>query len=141
MQKVQNKPNSLRTAGDDQRKFSRFDVRLSSFATPVPEDDSPDALWYRRRSKEKPAIVTDLSATGLHFISETNFPVGSQVWVSMQIDEKTYPVRGMVRRQNSHMRDGKTIYGHGIQFLRSDFAMEAVRVVMEYLEDVLKKKR
>ena len=125
---------------EDQRRFSRFDVRLSGYATPVPDEDSTDALWYRRRSKEKPAIVTDLSAAGLHFISESNFPVGTQVWVSLQINEKTYPVRAMVRRQTSQMRDGKTIYGHGVQFLRSDFAMEAVRAVMDYLETLMKSK-
>ena len=125
---------------EDQRRFSRFEVRLSGFVTPVPEEDSTDALWYRRRSKERPAIITDLSAAGLHFISENNYPTGSQVWVSLQIGEKTYPVRVMIRRQISQMRDGKTIYGHGVQFLRSDFAMEAVRAVMEYLEQLLKKK-
>jgi len=120
VQKEQKKPMSLRTLSpEDQRRFSRFDVRLSSYITPVPDDEAPDMLWYRRRNKEKPAIVTDLSAAGLHFISESNFPVGTQVWVSMQINEKTYPVRGQVRRQNSYMRDGKTIYGHGLQFLRS----------------------
>ena len=125
---------------EDQRRFSRFSVRLSGFVTPVPDEDSTDALWYRRRSKERPAIVTDLSACGLHFISENNYATGSQVWVSLQINEKTYPVRVMVRRQISQMREGKTIYGHGVQFLRSDFATEAVRAVMEYLEQLLKSK-
>lgn len=126
---------------EDQRKFSRFEVRLSAFITPVPDEDSSDALWYRRRNKEKPAIITDLSATGLHFISETNYSAGTQVWVSIMINEKAYPIRTMVRRQNSHMREGKTIYGHGVQFLRSDFAMEAAKAVMDYLESLLKAKK
>jgi hypothetical protein len=139
VQKIQKKPKSLRPTSDDQRKYSRFDVRLSSFVTAVPDETAPDTLWYRRRSKEHPALITDLSAAGLQFISTSSYAVGTQVWVSFQLNGKTYPVRGMVRRQSSYLRDGKTIYSHGIQLLRSDFALEGVRAIMEYLEHMLGK--
>ncbi len=139
-QPAPNKPKSLRTTGDDQRKFSRFNVRLSGFVTPVPAPDSLDSLWYRRRSREQPAIITDLSAAGLHFICESNYEVTAQVWISMQINSKTYPIRGIIRRQSSQMREGKKIYSHGLQFMRSDFAAVAIEAIMAHLHSLLSSK-
>jgi hypothetical protein len=134
-------PAALRTAGDDQRRFSRFDVNIQAFVTAIPEPDTPDLMWYRRRTREKPAIVTDLSASGMRYISEQEQEKASQIWISLQIGEKTYPVRAMVRWKTSHMREGRAIYAHGVQFLKSDFAGPAIAAVVEFLESRIKKQQ
>jgi hypothetical protein len=131
------KPTSLRSAPGDQRKFERFEIRMSVFVTDVPTKDSPDSLWYRRRSREQPAVVTDLCVGGLFFLSETSYEIGSQVWVSLVFNGKTSPIRALVRRQNSQLREGKRLYGHGIQFVRSDFATDALNKVVAYLESLI----
>lgn len=133
----QKKPTSLKSAPGDQRKFVRFEIRMSVFVTDVPAKDSPDSLWYRRRSREQPAVVTNLCVGGLFFLSETAFEVGSQVWISLVFNGKTAPVRALVRRQTTQLREGKRLFGHGIQFMRSDFANESLPKVVAYLESMI----
>jgi hypothetical protein len=139
-QQQKKEPMGLRTDGDDQRRFSRFDVNISAFVTPIPEPSTLDLMWYRRRSREKPAVVTDLSASGMRFISEQECVVSSQVWISVQIGESTFPVRATVRRKTSHMMQGRAIYAHGVQFVRSDFAGPAIAAIVEFLESRIKRR-
>ena len=124
---------TLRTTPEDPRRFNRLDVRISAHVSMVPDSGPDDVLWEVLRPRSQPVTIGDLSATGLYFVSPVDFELGQQVWVALDIQGSVYPIRGVVVRQSAQLRDGKRIYGYGIQFLRSRFAPRAVGAILEYL--------
>ena len=132
MQKEQNRL-TLRTKTDDPRRFNRLEVRVSAQVSMVPASSPDDALWEVLQPRGQHVVVSDLSATGLYFISAVDFDLGQELWIALDIQATIYPIRAVIVRQQAHLRDGKRIYGYGVQFLRSRFAPTAVAAILEFL--------
>jgi len=132
---VQTKPRqlALRTDPNDMRRYNRLDVRISARVGLVPESSPDDVVWEILRPRAQQVVVSDLSATGLFFVSGSNYELGQQVWISLEIQGTEYPIRAVIVRQKAEMREGRRVYGYGLQFLRSRFAPRAVAAILEYL--------
>lgn len=121
----------------DSRRFNRLGVRLPGHVSLVPDSSPDDHIWEILRPKAHPVLVGDLSATGLYFVSPVDYDLGQQIWIELDIHGSTYPIRALVIRQQAQLRDGKKIYGYGVQFLRSRFAPRAVAAILEFLSQRL----
>jgi hypothetical protein len=124
---------TLRTSPSDSRRFTRLDVKLAAHVSIVPDSCPDDVVWEVLRPKSAPVVVSDLSATGLYFVSQFHYELGQQIWVAIDIQGNSHPIRGIVVRQQAQFRSGKKIYGYGVQFLRSRFAARAVAAILDYL--------
>ena len=124
---------SLRNTPEDPRRFNRLDVRVSAHVSLVPESSPDDVIWEVLHPRSQPVIVGDMSATGLNFVSPVDFALGHEIWIALDIQNTTYPIRAVVVRQQAELRDGRKIYGYGVQFMRSRFAPRAVAAILEYL--------
>ena len=143
MQREQNRL-SLRTTTEDPRRFNRLDVRVDAQVSHVPASSPDDALWEVLRPRGQHVVVSDLSATGLYFVSAIDFDLGQELWIALDIQATVYPIRAVIVRQQAHIREGRRIYGYGVQFLRSRFAPTAVAAILEFLAQrisVLKEQR
>jgi len=108
-------------------------VRLTAHVGVVPDSNPDDEIFNVLHPKTQPALVTDLSATGLFFVSPLQYDLGRQIWIAVNIHGTEYPIRAVVVRQLAQIKSGKKIYGYGVQFLRSKFAPKAVAAILDYL--------
>ena len=116
--------------GDD-RRYKRFSVELTGEVILIPSRRTIDFAIKQYRSAGIPIYINDLSASGLCFICNEEYKLWQQLWIVINLGGKSVPVRGVVRR--AFEKGANRNRGYGIQFLRSDFAQDAVSAVIEYL--------
>src|SRR5437868_3488218 len=112
---------SLRMPAGDARRFTRFPVKISACVSLVPESSPDDKIFELLRPQAHPIIVSDLSASGMYFMSNLHLEQSQQLWVELKLQGESILIRALVLRQQVQVHEDKKIYGYGAQFMRSDF--------------------
>ena len=131
---------TLRGAGDgDKRRFTRLDSELKAELTIVPDPQDEDYVLSEKNLMSSVVTVTNLSATGLHFVSLVKYDPHQHVWLSIDVAGKNAVIRAKIVRRVSVGADERSAFGYGVQFLKSDLAATAVATIIEYLQSVIQK--
>lgn len=125
---------SLRVPPKDLRRFARLRVNLSARVSLVPESSPDDAFYDVLRPPAFPVIVTNLSPTGLYFLSAVSIELTQQLWIALRLYGDSHLMRALVLREQAHLRGGKKVYGYGVQFVKSRYAARSVAAVLRYLQ-------
>jgi hypothetical protein len=111
----------------EQRAFRRYGVNLVVLVQPV------DAHAQARRGAMISAVVTDLSVSGLVFVSPRPHPPGSQVDVQISLGAHVFLVRAVVRRSQILTLPGRRTFQCAAQLARGEAAARFVPAVARYL--------
>ncbi len=111
----------------EQRAFRRYGVSLAVLVQPVA------APAPTRRGATVSAVVTDLSVSGLVFVSNRPYPPGSLVDVQISLGAHVFLVRAVVRRSQVLALPGRRAFQCAAQLARGEAAARFVPAVAQYL--------
>ncbi len=111
----------------EQRAFRRYGVSLAVLVQPV------DAHAQARRSATVSAVVTDLSVSGLVFVSPRPHPPGSLVDVQISLGAHVFLVRAVVRRSQVLALPGRRTFQCAAQLACGEAAGRFIPAVARYL--------
>lgn len=119
----------------EQRAFRRYGVSLAVLVQPAPGASVPgeSARGAARRGATVSALVTDLSVSGLVFVSARPYPPGSLVDVQISIGAHVFLVRAVVRRSQVLSLPGRRAFQCAAQLARGEAAARFVPAVARYL--------
>jgi len=123
----------------DKRHFTRLSSDLKAELTIVPDPQDEDAIFAEKHLMSSVVSITNLSATGLHFVSLVKYEPHQHVWLSIDLGVKNALIRGKIVRRTSGRPDEKSALGYGVQFLKSDLAPTAIAIIIEYLQSTIQK--
>ena len=122
----------------DKRRFTRLPSDLRAELTLVPDPLVDVSYLTEMHLMSSVVNVTNLSATGLHFISIVKYDPQQHVWLSIALAGRLTVIRGKIVRRITANVDTKECFGYGVQFLKSDLAPPAVAAIIEYLQSLVK---
>lgn len=129
---------------EDRRRFPRTKVRLHVTTVCVPETHMSDTCYQDHEMEAMNGLVTDISPAGLHLVSKYGYERDTELWIALPIPavadaedvEGQVVVRGIVTRRSKEVSQGRAAFFHGVQFLRSDKAADAVAAIVAYIAQV-----
>jgi len=124
---------SLRGDDGDKRRFTRLESTIAADLVVVPDDDADDSYIDEEETEPMSVTVTNISATGLYFVSQSEFEHGQQVWLIMDVRGMDAAIRGKIVRRSTSSAEDCELHGYGVQFLRTDLAPSAVSVILDHL--------
>ena len=112
----------------ENRAFRRYSVSLPVLACPLlPEGGR--GQWTRRST----VLVTDISLSGLTFLSPNSYLPGSRLEVQIALGAQTYCVEAIVRRGQFIALPGRRAWQCSVQLLRGEEAARFVPRLARYL--------
>ena len=131
---------TLRGGSDgDKRRFTRLVSDLKAELTTVADPLDDDSMLEERDRMSSVVSITNLSATGLHFVSLVKYEAHQHIWLSIDLAGKNALIRGKIVRRISVGPDEKSAFGYGVQFLKSELAPPAIATIIEYLQSAIQK--
>ncbi len=110
------------------RAFRRYPVTLPVVVCPLlPAGER--GRWTRRST----VLVTDISLSGLTFLSPNTYLPGSHLEVQMTLGAQTYFVEAVVRRGQCVTLPGRRSWQCAVQILRDDRAIQFIPRLARYL--------
>lgn len=132
--------NRLQAKRGDTRSFARFGVSLtlSVWAAAAPEDpfggDSESAFEAEADlANPREAAIRNLSVSGLCFICDAAYPVGTVIGMCMHLDGAEVPLQAVVRRRSTQVVGSARLYNCGVQFARCPETSRAVPLIAQFL--------
>lgn len=125
---------ALKGSAADKRAFRRYRVSMAVLAQAVPEENS--ARTDRENARRHPTVsvvVSDLSLSGLVFVSPRPFPPGCLVDLQFSLGAHVYPVRAVVRRSQVLALPGRRAFECAAQLTRGESAARFIPAVARYL--------
>ena len=122
---------TLTEDADTSRTFRRFALNLT-----VGVILSSDKALLRGATPlvSTRATMTNASLSGLGFSSLTEFPVGTQIQVELELGSQTHRVPAVVRRCSPFKRMGRTFYECGAQYLKSEATLQFLPLMVQHLQ-------
>ena|SRR5579884_2655833 len=122
----------LRGEPNDKRSWRRFNIELTILVEPVSEDE-PEPELRSARSKQRTALVTDISVNGLFFVSPADYPIDSLVDIQLTLGTQSYSLRGLVVRHEVRELPGRSAHGCAVQFVRTESVKMAIPAIANYI--------
>ncbi len=110
------------------RAFRRYPVSLPVVVCPLLPAGGR-GRWTRRST----VLVTDISLSGLTFLSPHTYLPGSRLEVQMTLGAQTYFVEAVVRRGQCVVLPGRRSWQCAVQLLRDDRATQFIPRLARYL--------
>ena len=114
----------------DSRAFRRYGVTLPVVVCPLVPDEE---LLHGRRARRATALVTNISLSGLTFLSPTTYLPGARLCVQIALGAQTYLIEVVVRRGQSVALPGRRAWQCAAQILRGDEALRFIPRLARYL--------
>ncbi len=110
------------------RAFHRYAVSLAVLVQPATEDGA----GARRRGMAT-TVVTNVSLSGLVFVSSRPHPPGSLVEIQISLGAHVYLVRAVVKRSQILTLPGRRAFQCAAQFVRGDSVTRFIPALARYL--------
>ena len=115
---------------NNSRAFRRYAVTLPVVVCPlVPEEE----LTRGRRARRATALVTDISLSGLTFLSPTTYLPGTPLQVQIVLGAQAYWIEVVARRGQFVALPGRRAWQCSAQILRGDEAVRFIPRLARYL--------
>ena len=124
--------DAVRLSEDGRRKFRRYPVNLSALVKPLaaPDADSADTA---ARLVQRPAVVIEISMTGVVFVSPGSYSLNSVVELQITLGAISYTVQALVRRCDLHPLPGRRAFACSVQFVRGEHISQFVPAIAKYI--------
>ena len=125
---------ALKGTAADKRAFRRYRVSMAVLVQAVPEEGS--ARTERENARRHPTVsvvVSDLSLSGLVFVSPRPFPSGCLVDLQFSLGAHVYPIRAVVKRSQVVALPGRRVFHCAAQLVRGENAVRFIPAVARYL--------
>lgn len=109
------------------RSFQRYAVSLTVLVQPAEEGDGA------RRRGMTTAVVTNVSLSGLVFVSGRPHPPGSLVEIQISLGAHIHLVRAVVRRSQILALPGRRAFQCAAQFVRGDSVARFIPALARFL--------
>ncbi len=114
----------------ESRAFRRYGVTLPVVVCPLVPDEE---LTRGRRARRATALVTNISLSGLTFLSPTTYLPGTHLSVQIALGAHTYFIEVVIRRGQSIALPGRRAWQCAAQILRGDEAVRFIPRLARYL--------
>ena len=125
---------ALKGSAADKRAFRRYRVSMAVLVQAVPDEGS---AWSERQNARRhptlSVVVSDLSLSGLVFVSPRAFPPGCLVDLQFSLGAHVYPVRAVVRRSQVVALPGRRVFQCAAQLVRGESVTRFIPAVARYL--------
>ncbi len=123
-------PMPPKERSSESRAFRRYAVTLPVVVSPlVPEAE----LTRGRRARRATALITNISLSGLTFLSPTTYLPGTRLSVQIALGAHTYLIEAVVRRGQYVCLPGRRAWQCSAQILRGDEAVRFIPRLAHYL--------
>ena len=112
------------------RAFRRYGVTLPVVVCPLVQEEE---LPRGRRARRATALVTNISLSGLTFLSPTTYLPGTRLSVQIALGAHTYVIEAVVRRGQYVALPGRRAWQCAAQILRGDEAVRFIPRLAHYL--------
>ncbi len=119
---------SVKAPSDQRRTFQRYAVSLAVLVQPAVEDGA----GTRRRGMAT-AVVTNVSLSGLVFVSTRPHPPGSLVEIQISLGAHVHVVRAVVKRSQLLALPGRRAFQCAAQLVRGDSVARFIPALAHYL--------
>lgn len=119
---------AVKGRADQRRAFQRYAVSLAVLVQPA-EDEGAVA----RRGGMTTTVVTNVSLSGLVFVSSRPHPPGSLVEIQISLGARVHLVRAVVRRSQILALPGRRAFQCAAQFVRGDSVTRFIPALARYL--------
>lgn len=120
--------DALRARPEQRRAFQRYQTSLTVLVQPAPEDSAG-----ARRGGMVSAVVTDVSLSGLVFVSRRPHPPGSIVEVQISLGAHLYMVQAVVKRSQVLALPGRRAFQCAAQLVRGESVARYIPALARYL--------
>lgn len=118
---------AVKGRSDQRRAFERYAVSLTVLVQPV--TDGAGA----RRGGMATTLVTDVSLSGLVFVSSRLYPPGSLVEIQISLGAHVHLVHAVVKRSQTLALPGRRAFQCAAQFVRGDSVAGFIPALARYL--------
>ena len=123
----------MKAASGDQRAFRRYPVNMAVLVRRVPDETGRSDWAVVRRSPTASGLVTNLSLSGVVFVSPRPYAPGSLVEIQFSLGASIYPVRAVVKRGQVQWLPGRRAFECAAQFVRTESVTGFIPTVAKYL--------
>ncbi len=113
---------------EQRRAFQRYAVSLTVLVQPMAEDGAG-----ARRGGMAAAVVTDVSLSGLVFVSRRPHPPGSLVEIQISLGAHVYLIRAVIKRSQVLALPGRRAFQCAAQLVRGDSVARYIPAMARYL--------
>lgn len=113
---------------EQRRAFQRYVVSLTVLVQPMAEDGAG-----ARRGGMAAAVVTDVSLSGLVFVSRRPHPPGSLVEIQISLGAHVYLIRAVIKRSQVLALPGRRAFQCAAQLVRGDTVARYIPAKARYL--------
>ncbi len=125
---------ALKATGGDQRAWRRYPVSMTVLVRRVPEQNGRSEWEQARRCPVISGLVTNISLSGVVFVSPRPYAPGSLVEIQISLGANTYPVRAVVKRGQVLLLPGRRVFQCAAQMVRGEEADRFIPTVAKYLQ-------
>lgn len=124
----------MKAAEEDQRAFKRYQVNMTVLVQLVPTDgEMGPERQSARRSPLSSVVVTDLSLSGLVFVSSRAYALNSVVEIQFTLGANVHSVRAIVKRSDMLSLPGRRAHCCAAQLVRGEGVSRFIPAVAKYL--------
>ncbi len=125
---------AMKAAAGDQRAWRRYPVCLTVLVQRILEDGvARSERETARRCPNVSVIVTDISLSGLVFVSSRPYPPGSLVEIQVSLGANVYPIHAVVKRSQVMLLPGRRAFACAAQFVQGEAVARFIPTVAKYL--------
>ncbi len=117
----------MQEPSEQRRAFRRYAVNLTVLVQPAAEGEGA------RRRGMTTTLVTDVSLSGLVFVSSRPYPLGSLVEIQISLGAHVHLVRAVVKRSQLLALPGRRAFRCAAQFVRADSVARFIPTLARYL--------
>ena len=125
---------ALRDTKPGPRRFRRFCVTFSARVWRMALGHAP-SIEDKDLTQMGRAVVTNISLTGLFFVTEAVFERRTALWMQMQVEDKNVQLPVLICRTTSETIGQRQHHGYGVKFLRSAETAAALPFLARYILD------
>jgi hypothetical protein len=125
----------LRAAEGEKREWRRFNIELTILVEPVDDEETAELNVEQKQAKSRQctAVVSDISVNGLYFLASTQYPLEALLDIYLTLGVQKFILRGLVTRTETKDLPGRTAYGCGVQFVRTQSVKLAIPAIANYI--------
>lgn len=125
----------MKAAPQDHRVFQRYRVSMTVLVQRISEEDF--ACSEREKARHSPTasvVVTDISLSGLVFVTSRPHPPGTLVEIQFCLGARVFRIRAVMKRTQILALPGRRSFQCAAQFVRGEAIAEFIPAVAKYLQ-------